>query len=73
MIPALGNQRNGNPEAMRRAVVLFDADVFAEIRELAIGNKLSFAETVRMLVDWGLESVNGPHFGDSYGEKAKAS
>ena len=37
-------------------VVAFDPDTFAEIRERAIRGQTSFAEQVRMLVDWGLET-----------------
>lgn len=48
---AKGSMRWGMP----RCVVAFDEDTFAEIRALAIKNKTSFAQTVRELVEWGLE------------------
>lgn len=40
----------------RRAVVIFDDETFGRIRKLAVDNDVSFAEQVRVLVEWGLEA-----------------
>lgn len=41
----------------RGIVVEFDVDTFAQVRERALANDTSFAEQVRTLVEWGLESA----------------
>jgi hypothetical protein len=48
----------GSPEHyadLRRIMVAFDEQTFQEIRMLAIERQTSFAEQVRLLVEWGLE------------------
>lgn len=40
-----------------RIVVGFDPETFYEIRKLAEKRKLSFAEAVRQLVEFGLEDI----------------
>jgi hypothetical protein len=37
-------------------VVSFDPETFAEIRGRAIQQQTSFAEQIRLLVEWGLEA-----------------
>ena len=44
---------------LRRIVVAFGQETFDEIRERAIQQKTSFAEQIRLLVEWGLEAENG--------------
>lgn len=49
---------NGVPDPRQpgrvQIVVAFDPDTFGEIRERAIRCNTSFAEQVRLLVEWGL-------------------
>jgi hypothetical protein len=45
---------------LRQMMISFDEDTFAEIRRLAETEKSSFAEQVRILVQWGLDSSNPP-------------
>lgn len=40
----------------RRVVIAFDDETFATIRQRAIAAETSFAEQVRLLVEWGLET-----------------
>lgn len=40
----------------RQIVVAFDGDVFDQVRKRAVKEKTSFAEQVRLLVEWGLEA-----------------
>lgn len=47
--------RNG---AMVRVVVSFDEETFDQIRSRAIAQQSSFAEQVRLLVEFGLEDVS---------------
>lgn len=42
----------------RRIVIAFDPDTFEQISKRAQHSKTSFAEEVRTLVEFGLESVN---------------
>lgn len=44
---------------LRRIIVSFPEETFAEIRERAERERTSFAEQVRTLVEWGLESGHG--------------
>lgn len=41
----------------RHIAIAFDVDVFNEIRSRAQKEGTSFAEQVRLLVEWGLESA----------------
>lgn len=41
---------------MKRIVVQFDPETFDEIEALAAKDKVSFAEKVRQIVEWGLET-----------------
>lgn len=41
----------------RRIITAFDDTTFDEIRSMAIAANCSFAEQVRTLVEWGLESA----------------
>lgn len=40
----------------RSITILFDADTFNEVRDLALRSGVSFSEKVRQLVEWGLEA-----------------
>ena len=42
---------------IRRVLVAFDNDTFADIRQQAIAAHVSFAEQLRTLVEWGMESA----------------
>ena len=61
MTPALGTQRYGTGRRPvtwgRRAVVIFDDETFDRIRQLALNDGVSFAEQVRILVQWGMDSA----------------
>ena len=50
--PAIGSCRTA--AGMRKVVCTLDPDTFAEIRKRAVAEKTSFAEQVRMLIEWGL-------------------
>ena len=55
--PAKGSPATGvRHKRKRRAVVIFDEDQFAEIRQRAVQEKTSFSEQVRVLCEWGLEA-----------------
>lgn len=41
----------------KRIVVAFPPDTFDTINKLAVRSSTSFAEQVRMLVEWGLEDL----------------
>lgn len=51
---ARGHQRCN----LRRVVIGFDPDTFAELNARAKRAHTSFAEEVRTLITWGLESAN---------------
>lgn len=53
---AVGVSSPERPHAVQ-AVVSFDTETFAAIRERAIAGRVSFAEQVRTLVQWGMESA----------------
>lgn len=61
--PGKGSTRRSTPgfpedyAGKRRIVVAFDEDTFGEIRTLATKSETSFAEQVRLLVEWGLISA----------------
>lgn len=40
---------------MSRIVVSFDDETFEQVKSQALANNRSFAEQVRLLVEWGLE------------------
>jgi hypothetical protein len=42
--------------SMRRVVCGFDQETFQVIRDRAVKENTSFAEQVRLLVEWGLEA-----------------
>lgn len=57
--PAIGSPTYGNGNLARtqqRCVIGFDPETFNVIRDRAIREKTSFAEQVRILVEWGLEA-----------------
>ena len=60
MIPAKGSTHKGKGRPQlngrRRTMIAFDDDQFEEIRQRAVWGKTSFAEQVRILVEWGLEA-----------------
>jgi hypothetical protein len=43
-------------KCMRKVVCLFDDETFDAIRSRAIAKETSFAEQIRLLVEWGLEA-----------------
>ncbi len=45
-----------NYAGWRRIMVAFDEETFAIIRDRAVRSKTSFAEQVRLLTEWGLET-----------------
>lgn len=47
------------PREQKRVVVSFDDETFDQIRRRAVNENTSFAEQVRVLVEWGLmDEVN---------------
>lgn len=61
MKPGKGSTSRGdgkNHGDLRRIVVAFPTETFDEIRERAVREQTSFAEQVRMLTEWGLESAS---------------
>lgn len=57
--PAVGyrqSQKAAPHRTQQRCVVGFDPETFQVIRDRAIREKTSFAEQVRLLVEWGLEA-----------------
>lgn len=50
--PGQGSTRDSG--SMRRIVVSFDEDTFAQVRRRALKNGVSFGATVRELVEFGL-------------------
>lgn len=64
MVWHLGKQKNGTPAhgapvpgGKRQVVVTMDTDQFEEVRARAVTEGTSFAEQIRNLIEWGLESV----------------
>lgn len=56
---ALGRGSISGKRNLRRIVIGFDDETFAQIRQRATREKSSFAEQVRLLTEWGLEADNG--------------
>lgn len=54
--PSRGHADPRQPDR-RRTDVYFDHDTYDIIRQRAVANRTSFAEEVRTLVEWGLESA----------------
>jgi hypothetical protein len=58
--PGYGSTRRSSlaaPEhyaGLRRIVVAFDEETFAQVRDRSVKHKTSFAEQVRLLVEWGM-------------------
>lgn len=46
---------------MSRIVVSFDDETFEVVKSQALANNRSFAEQVRLLVEWGLEATVEVH------------
>ena len=61
MSPAAGTTRNGKDvrwlQGKRRINLTLDNDTFDEVRALALAKETSFAEQMRLLVEWGLEAA----------------
>lgn len=55
--PAVGVINPKRPN-QTQTVCSFDHDTFATVRALALKNGTSFAEQVRLLVEWGLEAID---------------
>ncbi len=55
--PARGVVNPDRPH-MKQSVVAFDIETFDQIRARAVSEGTSFAEQVRLLVEWGLEAAN---------------
>lgn len=51
--PTIGYVRHGGH---KQIAIRFDPDTFAQIEILAVKDRVSFAEKVRQLVEWGLEA-----------------
>jgi hypothetical protein len=51
-----GSKRKPTPGSCRLCVD-FPLDMFTELREYAVANKLSLNEAVRTYVTWGMESL----------------
>ena len=60
MIPAKGSTHKGKGrpqlKGRRRTMIAFNDDQFEEIRQRAVKEKTSFAEQVRLLCEWGIET-----------------
>jgi len=56
-IPGMGSIHRASDT--RRIVVSFDKETFGQVRELAVKAGTSFAEQARLLVEFGLEAVEG--------------
>ena len=58
--PGMGSKKRGiglrGFGEVRRIVIVFQDEMFSKIRDRAIKNKTSFAEQVRLLVEWGMEA-----------------
>lgn len=61
--PGIGSTKRGARSpgytGLRRIVVAFDEETFAEIRKQAADGQTSFAAQVRLLVEWGLLAAEG--------------
>jgi len=56
--------------AGRRHSIGFDDETSEQVRELAVADRVSFAEKIRQLVEWGLEAV--PKSGGTSGAAARS-
>jgi hypothetical protein len=56
-IPAQGFVALNRGETNRRIVITLDDETFSAVRSRALEQRTSFAEQVRILVEWGLETV----------------
>lgn len=56
MTPAKGALRIFGTSEWRQINICFDQEQFDEIKERAVKEKTSFADQVRLLVEWGLEA-----------------
>lgn len=54
---ARGNADPQRPH-IRRISMAIENEMFADIRQRAIDSNLSFAEQVRVLLEWGIESAD---------------
>ncbi len=58
--PGMGSKKRGiglrGFGEVRRIVIVFPDEMFLRIRDRAIKAETSFAEQVRLLVEWGLEA-----------------
>lgn len=52
--PAKGFVRG---KVMKRVVISFDDETFDALRELAVKEQTSFAEQVRLHVEWGMDAT----------------
>jgi hypothetical protein len=61
---ARGSTRRGASgkvyQCMRRCMVAFDDETFEQIRKLAIAQRTTFAQQVRLLTEFGLEGQTLP-------------
>ena len=55
-IPAQGCKRRGD-KATTQIVIRMDDDTFNQVRDRASRERTSFAEQVRILIEWGLETA----------------
>ena len=58
--PGMGSKKRGiglrGFGEVRRIVIVFPDEMFLKIRARAVEEQTSFAEQVRLLVEWGLEA-----------------
>jgi hypothetical protein len=53
----------GSAPASRRYTIGFDDDTLSQVRALAAAERVSFAEKIRQLVEFGLETVENERQG----------
>jgi hypothetical protein len=59
--PARGSCKRDDPKRENPQIVArFDRETFDEIAAIAARNGWSFNETLRLLVEWGLEDMRAP-------------
>jgi len=59
MKSARGSCKKDDKHKLRPQIVIrFDRKTFNQVRRLADHNGASFNETIRLLVEWGLEEAN---------------
>ena len=65
--PRLGQPKGTGPAqgvpvgALRKIVIAVEHETFETLRNRAIRDNTSFAEQVRILIEWGLESERNNH------------